>query len=342
MLNTNNILTCSDLTIGYKLSSGFTQQILTGINLAARKGEMIVLVGKNGSGKSTLLRTFAMLQPALGGSVMVQGKNINSYAKSEWARMLSYVSTEIVRVQNLRARELVALGRYPYTGWMGKLTEHDEDIVEEALTQVNAQYLSGKDITKISDGERQRVMIARAIAQDTPIILLDEPTAFLDLPNRYEIMRLLHRLAGDSGKTVLISSHDLSLALQVADKIWLIEEDKIFEGAPEDLIINGNFNKLFQNSELEFDVRTAEFTFKKKYNRQIFVSGDKNLCRITEKALNRIGIKVAGKAEQKDRILISQKGEEICWELTLGENFWTVYSIYDLSFRLKQYYFNQN
>jgi iron complex transport system ATP-binding protein len=236
------VVRLEELWIGYR--RGRKEQLLSGpLKCSAAGGELVALMGRNGSGKSTLLRTMAGLQDALGGGISLQGKPMKSYSRKELARVLGFVSTEVIRVQGLRVRDLVAMGRYPHTGWFGHLSENDLVQIRRALELTSMEGMGDRDLDELSDGERQRAMIARTLAQDTPLMFLDEPTAFLDVTHRYELIALLGGLARNLGKTVIFSTHDLHFSLQSADKIWIIIGREILEGAPEDLVLSGKLEE---------------------------------------------------------------------------------------------------
>lgn len=239
-------LEIKDITLGYK--GGKT--LVTDLSLRAPEGELIALLGRNGVGKSTLLRVLAGVRLPLAGTVVLDGHSVFGMAAHERARRVAFVTTEQVAVAHLRVREVVAMGRAPYTGWFGTLSPADERIVEESLERVGMSDFRDKPLESLSDGERQRVMIARALAQDTPVMLLDEPTAFLDLPNRYQIALLLRQLAHDMGKTVLFSSHDLSTAMQLCDALWVMSGEGVSAGAPEDLVRSGALEAMFGGTPL--------------------------------------------------------------------------------------------
>ncbi|MCL2561396.1 MAG: ABC transporter ATP-binding protein [Rikenellaceae bacterium] len=219
-------------------------------------GEFTALVGRNGTGKSTLLRTIAGLRKPMNGEITVDGRRLSDMSAREVAEKISFVSTEEVRVTNLRVADAVGLGRAPYTNWMGTLGKQDRAKVQESLELVGMSGFASKAMDTLSDGERQRVMIARALAQDTPIILLDEPTAFLDLPNRYEICLLLRELAHIQGKSIIFSTHDLGIALELCDTIAMIEGERFFYGTAEKLIDSGEIQLLFEGTPLRFDRET--------------------------------------------------------------------------------------
>jgi iron complex transport system ATP-binding protein len=255
-------LQISQLSIGYKRRK---RAFVVAENLSAtlRCGELTCLIGANGIGKSTLMRTLAAFQPALAGEVLVEGKPINSYSGSELSKIISVVLTERVDVLNLSVSELAGMGRNPYTGFWGALRTDDKRIVQEALRQVGAAHLSNRPVETLSDGERQKVMIAKALAQQTPVIFLDEPTAFLDFPSKAEILQMLHSLSRTTGKTIFLSTHDLDLALQVADTLWLMDQSRgLTVGSPEQLAQSGCMENLFPNKNVAFDSRTYRFNLR--------------------------------------------------------------------------------
>ena len=211
----------TDVSIGYRTRQGL-RTVATAITAGISSGELTCLLGRNGVGKSTLLRTLAGFQPRLGGSISIEGRALDDYSDRELARRLGVVLTERPDVQQMTVWELVAMGRSPYTGFWGRLSSTDEQVVDEAIGQVGIGALASRQVTTLSDGERQKVMIAKALAQQTSIIFLDEPTAFLDYPSKVETLLLLRRISREAGKTIFLSTHDLELALQVADRLWLM------------------------------------------------------------------------------------------------------------------------
>lgn len=242
------LLETENLTIGYG-----NKAVQTHLCLNASERDLICLTGTNGAGKSTLLRTLAGLQPPLNGKIILNGQDIGTINQRDRARTMALVLTDDVDVENLSVRELVSMGRFPYTNWAGSLTKYDNDIVDNAISNVNITHKSFSKINEISDGEKQRAIIAKALAQDTPLVLLDEPTAHLDLPNRIEIMLLLRRLSVSTGKTFIMSTHELDLALQMSDRIWLMTPNGIETGLPEDLMLSGRFQSAFGSSSFYFD-----------------------------------------------------------------------------------------
>jgi iron complex transport system ATP-binding protein len=292
-----SILTTQNLTIGYS-RNGKTDLIQSGLDLQLRAGELVCLIGPNGSGKSTLLRTLTGLQKPLAGHVMIDGSEISKLKQREKALLISLVLTERVDIENATVYNLVSLGRHPHSNWWGNISEVENNIIREAIEMVHLDHKMHQNINELSDGERQRAMIAKALAQDTPIIMLDEPTAHLDLPNRVEIMLLLHKLAHKTDKAILLSTHELDLALQAADRIWLISSEKGVEcGVPEDMVFNGSFNRVFESKSYFFNADNGNFSMNYPMTRKVWVSGDKTRMYWTFRALARAGYMVVQDAD---------------------------------------------
>lgn len=284
---------CKGVSIGYKDRSTAAVVVKRDLSLRALSGEMVALIGGNGIGKSTLLKTIAGFQSQLSGELLIHQRSVSDFTSAELAKELSFVSTEIVRVANLTVREIVGLGRFPYTNWFGQLSEKDEEITEEAIRLVGLSGYENRLINRISDGERQRAMIARALAQDTRIMVLDEPTAFLDISNKYEIVRILHKLADEQGKCIIFSTHELNTALSMADRIWLMLDDRVIEGIPEEVAAGGYFESLFpNNTHLFFDPGKEDFRIRreKKGIVQLSATGPEQMW--ATKALERLGFEV--------------------------------------------------
>jgi iron complex transport system ATP-binding protein len=308
------VLHIHELTIGYRRGKEDDKFVAGPLNLELIPGELVCILGANGSGKSTLLRTLAGLQPALGGKAVVSGIPIHQIHKKKLARLMSVVLTDPITTGNLTVADLVAFGRYPYTGWLGTLTAMDRQMVEWALQSTGMLAFQHKNIHTLSDGERQKVMIARALAQDTAIILLDEPTAHLDLPNRMEIMRLLRQLSLESGKSIVLSTHEMDLALQAADRIWLFDVDNgVTAGAPEDLVLNGDIDRVFVHHSVVFDKHTGSFRMLVDHCDTIALSGPDIQTAWTTRALQRIGFEVKAGDATTHKIEIVLKEEKPVW-----------------------------
>jgi iron complex transport system ATP-binding protein len=309
MKNKQRTIEIKDLSIGYT-SKKNTKVVADGINTTIFSGELTCLLGANGIGKSTLLRTLTVFLPKLSGNIYIQGKNIEQYPEKELATLVSVVLTEKFDIKNMTARELIGLGRSPYTGFWGTLGKEDNRSIDHAISLVKIENLSRRMVHTLSDGERQKVMIAKALAQETPIILLDEPTAFLDFPSKVEIMQLLHQLSRKTDKTIFLSTHDLELALQIADKIWLMDkENGIRTGTPEDLSLNGSLSNFFARKGILFDQDTGLFRVENDFDREIQLIGHGSRYTMIRKALSRNGIKTSRKAETD--ITIEIKDEAI-------------------------------
>jgi len=324
----DNILSFSSLLIGYR--SGRNKNILLPpLNAFAQKGELIAVIGENGIGKSTLLRTITGLQEPLGGKVFLGDKPLDELPRYALAKKIGYISTEPVRVTNMKVYDLVSLGRYPHTNWLGKLYADDHAIVADAIEKVGLQPLLNRYINELSDGERQRAMIARVLAQDTEILVMDEPTAFLDIRSRYEIVHLLHDLSKTRQKTIIFSTHDLLTAISDSDKIWLTLKDSFIDGAPEDLIINGVFDRLFGDSSVKFNQSDGSFSLKRAMQGNVFVDARGVDRYWTEKAVNRAGFGIS--ADQAEiKVSITGKGDAKKWIVSDRELKSEFKSIYEL------------
>lgn len=220
-----NTIQLKDLSIGYMLHNGKTKTIASHINASVESGMLTCLIGRNGTGKSTLLRTMTGFIPPLEGQVILEGRDLSILSATERVRIISIVLTERPETDNITVNELVGMGRLPYTNFWGTLQEEDRQIVDDAMQMIGIYELRNRKIGTLSDGEKQKAMIGKAIAQQTPVIILDEPTAFLDYPSKQETMLLLHQLAQELNKTIFLSTHDLNIAYQVADKIWCMGND---------------------------------------------------------------------------------------------------------------------
>lgn len=259
---TNIILKAEQLTIGYKTKK--VENVVTAnINFELQKGQLIGLVGANGIGKSTLIRTLIKVQPALSGRISLNDKDLNTTSTLELAKQLSIVLTEPLASKNLSVYELVALGRHPYTNWIGNLSEDDTTKVNRALDLVNITDLKNKRCYELSDGQLQKVMIARALAQDTDLIVLDEPTTHLDMYHKAYILKLLQKLTKETGKTILFSSHEIDLAIQLCDSMIVMKENDVVYDQPCKLISDGVFDLLFPKDLIAFDKSTGSFRIKK-------------------------------------------------------------------------------
>ena len=237
--------------------------LIEGLTAEVQRGKLTALVGRNGTGKSTLLRAIAQLGEVLEGEIMLDGRALTTLSPTDMASLVAFVTTDKVRIANLRCRDVVALGRAPYTNWIGRMQEQDRLIVEQALASVGMSDYADKTMDRMSDGECQRIMIARALAQQTPIILLDEPTAFLDMPNRYELCTLLRRLSHEEHKCILFSTHELDIALSLCDAIALISPPELHILPTEEMVHSGHIERLFTTGIVSFDPATGLVNVKK-------------------------------------------------------------------------------
>lgn len=260
--NRDIILKTENLTIGYSTKKLQTV-VASNINIELKKGELVGLIGANGIGKSTLIRTLTNVQKPLNGHIFINEKNISAYQAVDLAKVMSLVLTEQIASKNLTVFELIALGRQPYTSWIGNLSENDRTIINKSLTQTNIDDLKYKKCFELSDGQLQKVMIARALAQDTDLIILDEPTTHLDMYHKAYILKLLQKLAKDTNKTILFSSHEIDLAIQLCDKLIVMTNKEVVSDQPCNLIEKGTFNSLFPKDLIAFDVTTGSFRIKK-------------------------------------------------------------------------------
>jgi iron complex transport system ATP-binding protein len=314
------VLSARGLSVGYGHGGKRPRAVLAGVDLDLIPGELVCLLGPNGAGKSTLMRTLAGLQPPLAGSMRWAGfgaptrppeaasaapgipPNGPGDAAPEpepepmapggpaWARRAAIVLTERVQGGNLTVTALVELGRHPHTGWTGRLRDRDREAVTAAMSAAGALDLRHRIFDELSDGEKQKVMLARALAQEPSLLLLDEPTAFLDLPRRVETMRGLRRLARDRGRAILLSTHDLDLALRASDRLWLLPPGgPLKTGLPEELVLRGEFGAVFDQGDVAFDVAAGEFRIHGRATRKARVQGDPLTAFWTRRALEREG-----------------------------------------------------
>ena len=282
------LLTASDLTIGYP---GRPPHVVArALDLTMRRGELVCLIGPNGVGKSTLMRTLAGMQPPLAGTGRLNDRDLHAPEPARLARTLAVVLTDRVDIELMCARALVETGRLPHTGWSGSLDAEDHRAVDEAMQTANVVHLAERELGQLSDGERQRVMIARALAQQPSLLVLDEVTAFLDLPGRIEVMNLLLGLAHGDERTLLLSTHDLDLALRHADRLWLLAPGgTLRSGPPEALALGGAFDEVFGERGPKFDRRSGTFAVDRATGPRVAVEGDGLEAVWVGRALARLG-----------------------------------------------------
>lgn len=288
------LLHTQNLSIGYQENK--SRKILQkGMNLELCEGEIISLIGQNGVGKTTFIKTISGLLPSQGGEIYFSDVLLEKLNRNALAKKFSVVLTDKPSSTNITVEEIISLGRHPYSSWLGILTKQDKIAIEEAINQTRINYLVDKKLYQLSDGQLQKVMIARALAQQTDLIFLDEPTAHLDLYNKIEIMLLLKQISR-SGKGILISTHDLQLSIQLADKFWLLNfNEDVKEGIPEDLILNGDVEKSLYLSDFNYDFRTGHLK-QSTHKRTVSVNGKDEYAYWTKIALEKKGFKIESKA----------------------------------------------
>lgn len=314
----DSVLRLLGITTGYStrrtLRPPLRRAVTSGLCADAQPGELTVLLGPNGSGKSTLLRTICGLQPALDGEIMLKGRDIRDMAADEVARTIAVVLTERVDPGMLSGRELAGLGRTPHLGLGGRMRQRDHAVVTWALDAVGANHLADRPAAELSDGERQRILTARALAQEPTLLVLDEPTAFLDVPSRVALVELLRRAAREHGLAVVMSTHDLELALRVADHVWLLDRvGRLHTGTPEKLSLDGRIGEVFDSQTLRFDPGTGVFALDAngEHRRRARVFGpDPAVCAVT-RLLSREGLTVAAPGEEADLSVETCSADEI-------------------------------
>lgn len=292
-MNATPLLETKELTVGYSRPKHCPRVVIERIDTRLNAGEFVCLLGPNGAGKSTLIRTLAGMQKPLGGEVRLVGDLLSSLSPRAVAKRMSLVLTDRPIVGLMPAATLVALGRHPYTGWRGRLNHEDEAAVRRAIADVGIEELAHRPVSELSDGERQKVMIARALAQEPRVMLLDEATAFLDLPRRVELMYLLRNLARTGERAILLSTHDLDLALRCADSLWLLPVGgPLVDGIPEDLVLDGAFSDAFSGSGAIFDKSLGAFVLPCALRGTVRLKGEGVPVMWTYRALERKGYQV--------------------------------------------------
>lgn len=322
----SNIYSAKNLTIGYQ--DGAKQFIVhENLSLDIPSGQLISLLGPNGAGKSTLLRTLSGAQMPLGGELTIEGQNLHTLSARKRSKIISVVLTDRTQIGGLSLYELVALGRQPHTGFFGRLSKKDNTIIKQALQDVGMTAFKNRYVAQLSDGERQKGMIAKALVQESPLILLDEPTAFLDIVSRIEIISLLHQLAHKKNRTILLSTHDIEQALILSDQLWLLRPNKgLVCGTTEDVLLNGDMDTLFDNQKILFDTNHGTYYPRITHQKEISLQCDNNiLAHWTINAFNRCGYRVSLKSDalpmfiayDKHHFLLKTAQKE--WQLTSFE-----------------------
>jgi iron complex transport system ATP-binding protein len=283
-----NALSTRNLSCGYPETT-----ILQGVNVELASARFVCVIGSNGVGKSTLLRTVSGLLPPVAGEVLIDGQPLGELKTLDRAQKISVVLTGLPSIGYLTVRQFVEVGRHPYTGTLGRMSEGDHAAVDSALDQVGLRELADRWLSTLSDGERQRVSIARALAQGATLMVLDEPTAFLDVESRAIVMTTLRALAHRTRRSVIAASHDIDLVLHIADEIWMIEPDRtIVAGAPEDLVLDGALDRVFPRHVMEFDLDSGNFRLPRPRGVEVLVTAGGHRARWVARALERIGLQV--------------------------------------------------
>lgn len=343
MNTVKSILQIKNLSIGYRDKKEAENVVLQNVNLNISCGEFVCILGPNGCGKSTLLRTIAGIQKPLAGNIILDNDDLSTIELSEIAKKISIALTENISMGNISVYSLVSMGRYPYSNWLGILRHEDFEIIDRALEVTGIAQYRDKNYMELSDGLKQKAIIARALAQDTPIILLDEPTAFLDITSKLEIMQMLRILANKFNKSIILSSHDLDLALQSADTIWLISKDNsLLVDVPEDLVLNGHFERAFNRNEIKFQVDKGIFKFEHNSCMRLKLEGEGPEVFWTERALDRIGISCNNPDEGEGIVTITKNLNRYEWNFSAKSVKAKFYSIAELLAYLKIYNTKEN
>lgn len=290
------VLETQQLTIGFR-GSGKEKVLHRDVSLKIEGGELSCILGPNGAGKSTLIKTIAGFLKPLHGGVNIYGYSVAERSYRQLSHILSIVLTDRVNVMYSKVSDIVTMGRYPHTSLFARLKEEDHRQINKAMEQTGISHMRDRLFQELSDGEKQKVLIAKGLAQDTPLIILDEPTAFLDFPSKMEVMQILLELTRSAGKTILLSTHDVELALQVADKIWLMDSGKpIVSGCPEDLVMNNEMNNFFEKRDIFFDMQSGTFRIRTGNRKKIGLEASGNAAFWIRRALERIGFEVVSRS----------------------------------------------
>lgn len=311
-----SLLRTSELSIGYPQAKGMHKVLQENISVSLQGGDIVSLMGQNGVGKTTFIKTISGLLPPLRGEVWYGDQKLKKLSATQLATKLSLVLTERPHAFNLSVMELIAIGRHPYSSWLGTLSKKDQEVIDWAISETHINYIANRKLYELSDGQLQKVMIARALAQETDIILLDEPAAHLDLHNKIEVMMLLRKIAAQ-GKGILISTHDMQISTQLSDKLWLFNFNAaVQQGTPEDLILDGSLEKALYLTDFGYDMIHGAVAMESS-GPSIKLSGDKDRSFWTSQALKRNGYQLTENANHHlivnstDWLLITQGRQHV-------------------------------
>ncbi len=329
-------ISARDLSIGYPRSGKKEANILyRRLHLDLYPGEITCLLGTNGSGKSTLLRTLSGLQPPLEGDLLLFGKDPATYNEREISKLLGLVLTDRIQAGGLTVKELVGLGRYPYTGFFGKSKDEDREIIKKAMAAVFIEGKADSYVAELSDGERQKAMIAKALAQECPVILLDEPTAFLDVMSRIDILSLLRQLAVDHNKAILLSTHDIEQALLLADKLWILSKEQgLLAGVTEDLVLTDKIASVFSGKQVTFNKNTGNFNLIPGTGKKVYLKASETLFHWTLNLLTKNGFMLTDRKEEA-RFTLNIISENQLEMQQIGSPILTFSSFEELYYQLK-------
>ncbi|OFX40387.1 MAG: hypothetical protein A2X08_15480 [Bacteroidetes bacterium GWA2_32_17] len=332
-----NIVTTKELITGYYNNGKFSAIPQYQINIAAKEGELIALIGSNGNGKTTLLKTLAGLQKYKSGEINIFGNSPKTANKLDFAKVLSIATTELLKIAYTSVYEFVMLGRYPYSNFFGKIKNDDIEIVNMALNETGIIHKKDELLNRLSDGERQRAVIARTLSQNTNVILLDEPTAFLDIKNKFEIFNLLKTLTLKFNKTIIFSTHDINTAIHIADKIWLLKTNCIINKIPEQIIFDDDLANEFNSDYLQIDKNSGNLNFINKSSAFIGLEGNSKIQTLTKNAFNRIGFEISSNKNITLNVIIEEKGNSFIWKLNDKNEIFIFNQLEELLLHLKFY-----
>ncbi len=332
-----NIISTKELITGYYNDGKFKAIPTFPINVSAKSGELIALIGSNGNGKTTLLKTLAGLQKYQSGEINICGYSPNTHNKLNFAKVLSIATTELLKIAYTSVYEFVMYGRYPYSNFFGKIKNTDVEIVNMALSETRIFHKKNEPLNRLSDGEKQRAVIARTIAQNTNVILLDEPTAFLDIKNKFEIFNLLQTLTLKFNKTIIFSTHDINTAIHISDKIWLLKTNCIINKIPEQIIFDNDLANEFNCEHLQIDKNSGNLNFINKSHNFIGLEGHLELYALTKNALNRIGYEISSNKNVTLNVIVEKKDDSFIWKLIENNNIFIFNQLEELLLHLKFY-----